>query len=362
MTPEPYINLGLALRAQGKLDEAVAEYRVAIRLNPDDVLGPLQPRRRPEIAGELRRRDRRLPRSRSGSSPMTTGPTSTSATPCIPRGSWTRRSTYRVAIRLEPEQYVAHYYLASALCFQGKFDEAIAECRVAIRLMPDHAPAYEKLGLTLGYRGKYEEGLVALRRALELAPPGSITARDVPGCIQILERLIPLAGRLPAVLKGADTPRIAVEGLDFSRLCQDRGWHAAAARLYAAALTLEPGPTRSSSATNRYWVACSAALAGCGKCQDDPPPDETARAALRQQALDWLKAERAYWARQLESGTPQARRTTVRQLRYWQQDTNLAGVRDELALARLPERERTDWRDFWSDVETLRKEASGERR
>jgi hypothetical protein len=150
--------------------------------------------------------------------------------------------------------------------------------------------------------------------------------------------------------------------MDFSRLCHDRGWHAAAARLYATALTLEPGPTRSLYATNRYQVACSAALAGCGKCQDDPPPDETARAALRQQALDWLKADRAYWARQLESGTPQARRTIVRQLRVWQQDTALAGVRDDVALAALLEGERTAWRDFWSDVEALRKEASGERR
>jgi hypothetical protein len=164
-------------------------------------------------------------------------------------------------------------------------------------------------------------------------------------------------------MKGEDTPRNAVEGLYFGRLCHDRGWHAAAARLYAAALTADPNLVGDYRALrHRYSVACSAALAGCGKCQDDPPPDETARAALRQQALDWLKAERAAWARQLESGTPQTRRTIVGQLCYWQQDTNLAGVRDDLALARLPEGERTAWRDFWSDVETLRKEASGERR
>ena len=271
-------------------------------------------------------------------------------------------TTYRVAIGLEPEQYVAHYNLAFALNAQGKLDEAIAACGVAIRLKPDHALAYQLLGNTLGDQGKYEEGLVALRRALELAPPGSSTARTLPVNIQYHEQLIALAGRLPAVMKGEDTPRNAVEGLDFGRLCHDRGWHAAAARLYAAALTADPNLVRDDWSRDRYIVACSAALAGCGKCQDDPPPDETARAALRQQALDWLKAERAFWARQLESGKPQARRTIVRQLRYWQQDTNLAGVRDDLALARLPEGERTAWRDFWSDVETLRKEASGERR
>ena len=238
----------------------------------------------------------------------------------------------------------------------------IAACGVVIRLKPDHAPAYQSLGNTLGYQGKYEEGLVALRRALELAPPGSSTARTLSFNIQYHERLIALAGRLPAVMKGQDTPRNAVEGLYFGRLCHDRGWHAAAARLYAAALTADPKLASEDWSRDRYIVACSAALAGCGKCQDDPPPDETARATLRQQALDWLKAERAAWARQLESGTPQARRTIVRQLWYWQQDPALAGVRDDLALARLPEGERTTWRLFWSDVEALRKEASGERR
>ena len=119
---------------------------------------------------------------------------------------------------------------------------------------------------------------------------------------------------------------------------------------------------RLSSPKGAATSSCSAALAGCGKCLDDPPPDETARAALRQHALEWLKAERAFWARQVKSGKLQDRRAIVRQLRCWQQDTNLAGVRDDVALARLPEGERTAWRDFWSDVETLRKEASGERR
>ena len=46
---EAHNNLGIALKAQGKLDEAIAEYRAAIRLKPDDVLaeGPQQPRHRP---------------------------------------------------------------------------------------------------------------------------------------------------------------------------------------------------------------------------------------------------------------------------------------------------------------------------
>ena len=357
-----YVRLGLALRAQGKLDDAIAAHRVATRLNPGSYGAHFH------LGDALRSQGNEDDAIAAYRASIRLRPDSYYDHVHLGDALYSQRklddaiTTYRVAIGLEPEQYVAHYNLACALNLQGKRDEAIAACGVVIRLKPDHAPAYQLLGDTLGYQGKYEEGLVALRRALELAPPGSSTARTLSFNIQYHEQLIALAGRLPAVMKGEDTPRNAVEGLYFGRLCHDRGWHAAAARLYAAALTALPNLVRDDWSRDRYIVACSAALAGCGKCQDDPPPDETARAALRQQALDWLKAERAAWARQLESGTPQARRTIVRQLWYWQQDTNLAGVRDDLALARLPEGERTAWRDFWSDVETLRKEASGERR
>ena len=184
-------------------------------------------------------------------------------------------------------------------------------------------------------------------------------ARDLPGRIRQTEQMIAVAGRLPAVLKGEDTPRDAAEVLAFVQLCHDQGRHAASARLLADALAADPklGDDRRNS--HRYNAACSAALAGCGKSKDDPPPDEPARAALRQQALDWLKAERDAWARQLESGAPQARATSVQNLKRWQHDADLAGVRDGAALAQLPEEEQKAWRALWSDVETLIKKAEG---
>jgi hypothetical protein len=58
---------------------------------------------------------------------------------------------------------------------------------------------------------------------------------------------------------------------------------------------------------------------------------------LRQQALDWRKAERTVWGRLLESGPPQARPAMVRTLSHWQNDTDLPGIRDATALAKLPD-------------------------
>lgn len=45
-------------------------------------------------------------------------------------------------------------------------------------------------------------------------------------------------------------------------------------------------------------------------------------------------------------------------MRHWQQDADLAGVRDAATLAKLPEDERKPWRELWDDVETLRQRAA----
>jgi hypothetical protein len=49
----------------------------------------------------------------------------------------------------------------------------------------------------------------------------------------------------------------------------------------------------------------------------------------------------------------------VQPLQHWQQDPDLAGVRGEAALAKLPETERPPWRDLWKQVESLRSRTAG---
>jgi hypothetical protein len=46
-------------------------------------------------------------------------------------------------------------------------------------------------------------------------------------------------------------------------------------------------------------------------------------------------------------------------LAHWKTDPDLAGIRDEEALAKLPEAERKEFRSLWADVEALRKKAEG---
>src|SRR5262249_46226465 len=74
---------------------------------------------------------------------------------------------------------------------------------------------------------------------------------------------------------------------------------------------------------------------------------------LRRQALDWLKAELAAWGKLLESGPPLARPDGVPKPSDWLKDTDLAGIRDAAALAKLPADEQKAFAQLWADVGAL---------
>jgi hypothetical protein len=48
-------------------------------------------------------------------------------------------------------------------------------------------------------------------------------------------------------------------------------------------------------------------------------------------------------------------------LAHWQQDSDLAAVRDKAALAQLPEDERRAWGQLWEDVAALLKKVEREK-
>ena len=138
-------------------------------------------------------------------------------------------------------------------------------------------------------------------------------------------------------------------------MAYDRKHFAAAARLWAEALASRPEAWRRPPGRAPLQRRLRRGPGRPGQGQGDPPPDDAAKARLRQQALDWLKAELATWTKLLESGPPQARQAIVQTLDHWKQDADLAGIREAEALAKLPAEEQKAWRTLWSDVESLLK-------
>ena len=136
-----HCRLGNALIRKGKLDEASAAYREAIRLKPDDAEGHYGLGNALKGQGKL---DDAI-------------------------------AEYREAIRLKPDHAEAHCNLGSALKGQGKLDEASAGYREAIRLKPDYAEAHSNLGGILKSRGDDAGALAMYRKWREInnTPPAS---------------------------------------------------------------------------------------------------------------------------------------------------------------------------------------------
>ncbi len=72
---------------------------------------------------------------------------------------------YRKSIELCPTAE-AHTFLGWTYHFQGKIDEAIAECKKAIRIDPSFGNPYNDIGAYLIERGEFDEAIEWLEQAI----------------------------------------------------------------------------------------------------------------------------------------------------------------------------------------------------
>jgi serine/threonine-protein kinase len=261
---------------------------------------------------------------------------------------------FRQALRLEPKFAPAHSNLGHALTDKGDLDGAITEFREAVALDPIAAVARTNLGIALSSKGDLEGAITQLRQAIQLDPKYDLAR----GNLDVVLKMQELDRKLPAALRGEWKPEPAVRA-DLASFCAQpwKRLYATAARWYAEAFQARPELAEDLPAAHRYNAACAAVLAGCGQGKDEPPPDDRARARLRRQALDWLRADLAAYAMRLQSGKAEDRGWVEQRLRGARQDSDLVRVRDPAALAKLPDPEQQQWRALWVEVENLLKKA-----
>ena len=163
-------NLGLALKAQGKFDEAAAELREALRLKPDSSWVQLALYEMLEALGQL---DKEIAVCRN-------------SVRLHPEDAWAHAALagalkaqgvldsamleFREAIRLKPDMLLAHVELGGCLFRQRKFAEASISWRDAVRLNPDDPIMQVNLGITLAAQKKFTEAEAAYREAIRLMP------------------------------------------------------------------------------------------------------------------------------------------------------------------------------------------------
>jgi tetratricopeptide (TPR) repeat protein len=197
-------DLGNALRAQGFLEDAEASFREATRLKPSFVeahynLGV--------VLGQLGR----LPEA---------------------------QASYRSALNLRPNFVMAHFNLGNDLRATGDVAGALACYREVLRLAPNHADAYINLGDVLQGQGRLAEAAGNFREALRLRP-------DSPGVHYNLGNALRELGDSEEALSCyRDAIRIkpdfAAAHSNLGRVLSDLGRHDEAVACYREALRCRP--------------------------------------------------------------------------------------------------------------------------
>jgi serine/threonine-protein kinase len=320
-------NLGAALAEKGQVDEAIAELREAIKLEKDvfeyhfNLGNALSAKNLLDEAIE----------------------------------------EYEETVRLKKDFAYGHYILGVKLVRKGRREEAIAEYREVIRLQNDFAEAYCNLGQMLELKGEIVEALIYRRRGHELGSKKPGWRYPSEQWVRRCERMAEVDAKLPAILSGQKQPADTAERLLLASMCQQpyKQLHAAAARYYTEAFAAKPQLADDMKAEYRFSAACAAALAGCGRGKDVDKLDGNELARLRQQALDWLRADLKAYRQALDKSANKAGPDIAQRLKDWLQNNDLAGVRGPEALAKLPEAERQAWSELWTEVANTQAKAQG---
>jgi Flp pilus assembly protein TadD len=347
----PHTNLGLALYGNGQVDEAIACVQKAIALDPKNAIAHTTLGISLYVNGQVDEAIASLKKAIALDPKYATAHHNLGlalerkgevdgAIACVQK-----------AIALDPKLASAHHNLGCALERKGEVDEAIACYHKAIALDPKFASAHGALGAALYGKGDVDGAIDCFRKAIELDPKLALARVHLARA----ERLAAVRDKLPAVQKGSYTPASNAERLDLAEWCRIKKLHHTATRLYSAAFAAEPKLADDLTAGHRYNAACYAALAAAGQGEDAAKLDDKEKARLRRQALDWLRADLALHTRQLESGQRADRAAVQRALAHWQQDSDLAGLRDPAALAKLPAEERAACAKLWAEVAGLLK-------
>lgn len=317
-------NLGNALRAQGNIDEAIVCFRQALALNP-----------------------------------LAKHPAFSLARALQSQRDWpAAMEAYHKAVELDPTNLALLRSWAVGSELARNWSESATAYTKLAELQPNEARPLVFLGFALVQSGRFQEAKTAYLRAAERASrANNPQAKDHERKAQLCDRLLWLEPRLSDLLSGKLKPRDMDDRIALSRLCRIKGQHAMAARLFADAFAAEPKLADDLEAADRYYAACSASLAA-----DDRGPMTTLDAAVqarwRRQALDWLNADLVLRRKQAATGAASARQTVANKLRIWQNDPDLASLREPARIALLPAEEQTACKKLWQQVKELAAQAS----
>lgn len=159
-------NFGFVLAERGQLDDAMAHYRRAVKINP------LYDEAHYNLANALSR-----------------------------RGELDEAVVhYLEAVASRPDDCEIHNNLGLALAASGKVDDAAGHFRRAFEIRPSYVEAYNNLGLALAGGGRLDEAIVQYRRALDIRPDHRETRTNLGNALANAGRIDEAIGQYQTVL------------------------------------------------------------------------------------------------------------------------------------------------------------------
>lgn len=142
---EAHYNLAAMLQAKDKLDDAIGEYELAVRLRPDDATA----------------------NNAIGAALVTAGHADKGA------------EYLQTALKARPDYFDAHYNLGFALAAQNDFEGASKQFSMALQLQPQDANVEANLGAALAQMGRFPEAKSHFERALQIDPNQAIAKENL---------------------------------------------------------------------------------------------------------------------------------------------------------------------------------------
>jgi len=165
-----YCNLGYALAAQKRLDEAIVQYLRALELDPRHLTTHLN------LASALAGQGKVDQAIELCHTALEIDPKSARAHYELGQLYYNTNQLHeaithwRKTIEINPEYIVAYSSMGAAMARLGDVAGAIREYEKALAVNPDHIPARINLGFALDQQGKHDEAIQQFRKALAVAP------------------------------------------------------------------------------------------------------------------------------------------------------------------------------------------------
>jgi len=174
-----HTNIGIVFLQQGKIDDAIAHYRLALQMQADSWDAEYNLGTALVAKGQVDEAILHCERA-VGMRPTDPDAQVSLGNALVAKGRIDEAiAHYQKAITAQPDHFLARYSLGHALLEKGEFEGAIQVCRSALLLRPSDADCQTTLAIALEEKGNPTEAIQHYQKALELAPKSISTLTNL---------------------------------------------------------------------------------------------------------------------------------------------------------------------------------------